>query len=60
MLVPVTPAMLFWWLLRPVSRAVRLGEHSALVWKLVYSRPPAASLSMVGVWIPPPIVDGSA
>jgi len=51
--------MLFWWLLRPVSSATRLGEHKALTWKFVYNRPSRASLSIVGVRIGPPIVDGS-
>ena len=42
-----------WWL-RPVSSAERVGEHSAVVWKRVYFRPPAASRSKLGVWQGPP------
>src|SRR5215813_820867 len=42
-----------WWL-RPVRRAERVGEHSAVVWKRVYFRPPAARRSNVGVWHGPP------
>jgi hypothetical protein len=37
-----------WWL-RPVSTHARVGEHSAVVWKLVYRRPPAARRSIAGV-----------
>jgi hypothetical protein len=39
---------LAWWL-RPVSRQARVGEHSAVVWKLENRRPPAARPSNVGV-----------
>ena len=42
-----------WWL-RPQSSAARVGAHSAVVWKRVYFRPPAASRSAVGVWHGPP------
>jgi hypothetical protein len=42
-----------WWL-RPVSRAWRDGEHSAVVWKRLYFRPLAASRSAVGVAHGPP------
>ena len=42
-----------WWL-RPVSSACRVGEHSAVVWKRVYLRPPAASFSKLGVAQGPP------
>ena len=42
-----------WWL-RPVSSACRVGEQSAVVWKRLYFRPPAASFSAVGVWQGPP------
>jgi hypothetical protein len=42
-----------WWL-RPVSNACRVGEQSAVVWKRVYFRPPAASASAFGVWQGPP------
>ena len=44
-----------WWL-RPVSIAWRVGAHSAVVWKRLYFRPPAASRSAVGVWHGPPNV----
>ena len=37
-----------WWL-RPVSNAARVGEHSAVTWKRLKRRPPAASASMLGV-----------
>ena len=49
--MPPMPAE--WWL-RPVSSACRVGEHRAVVWKRLYFRPPAASLSAVGVWQGPP------
>jgi hypothetical protein len=39
---------LAWWF-RPVSRHARVGEHSAVVWKLENRRPPAARRSKVGV-----------
>ena len=42
-----------WWL-RPHSIAARVGAHSAVVWKRVYLRPPAASRSAVGMWHGPP------
>src|SRR5689334_16375563 len=42
-----------WWL-RPVSSAWRVGEQSAVVWKRLYFKPPAASFSSVGVWHGPP------
>src|SRR4051794_35638265 len=42
-----------WWL-RPVSRACRVGAHSAVVWKRLYLKPLAASRSAVGVWHGPP------
>ena len=42
-----------WWL-RPVSIAWRVGAHSAVVWKRLYFKPPAASLSAVGVAHGPP------
>lgn len=42
-----------WWL-RPVSRAALVGEHSGVTWKFVYRRPPAASLSRLGVAIVEP------
>ena len=37
-----------WWL-RPVRRHARVGEHSAVVWKLASRTPPAASRSISGV-----------
>jgi hypothetical protein len=40
--------------LRPVSSAALVGEHSGVVWKFVYRRPPDASASMVGVSISEP------
>jgi hypothetical protein len=40
--------------LRPVSRNARVGEHSAVVWKLVKRSPSAASRSMFGVSIVEP------
>jgi hypothetical protein len=39
---------LLWWL-RPESRHARVGEHSAVVWKLLYRRPSRARRSNVGV-----------
>jgi hypothetical protein len=42
-----------WWL-RPVSRAWRVGAHSAVVWKRLNRRPPAARRSAVGVSHGPP------
>ena len=47
------PIPTVWWL-RPLSRAARVGEHSAVVWKRVYFRPSAARRSNVGVWGAPP------
>ncbi|HVG95355.1 MAG TPA: hypothetical protein VNK05_00480, partial [Chloroflexota bacterium] len=37
-----------------MSRAARVGEQRAVVWKRVYFRPAAARRSAVGVWIGPP------
>jgi hypothetical protein len=42
-----------WWL-RPLNRAARVGEHSAVVWNRVYLSPPAASRSAVGIRQGPP------
>jgi hypothetical protein len=42
-----------WWL-RPVNKAERVGEQSAVVWKRVYFNPVAASRSKLGVWQGPP------
>ena len=49
----IAPALFAWWLW-PVSRAVRVGLHSAVVWKRLYLRPLAASFSSVGMRIGPP------
>ena len=49
----MTPIPTVWWL-RPVSSAARVGAHSAVVWKRLYFRPPAASRSAVGVRHGPP------
>src|SRR5215470_4013022 len=51
----MTPVAAEWWL-RPVSRAARVGEQSAVVWKRVYFSPFLASLSRFGVGICPPKV----
>jgi hypothetical protein len=40
--------------LRPVNRHDRVGEHSAVVWKFVYTRPLLAIRLMSGVSIIPP------
>src|SRR3954467_1997971 len=45
-----------WWL-RPVSRACRVGAHSAVVWNRLYRSPPADSRSAVGVRHGPPNAD---
>ena len=37
-----------WWFL-PVSKQARVGEHSAVVWKLVSRTPSAARRSITGV-----------
>jgi hypothetical protein len=42
-----------WWL-RPVSMAWRVGAHSAVVWKRLNIRPPAARRSATGVAHGPP------
>src|SRR5690349_574776 len=42
-----------WWL-RPVSRAERVGEQSAVVWKREYFRPVFARRSKFGVRHGPP------
>ena len=49
----ITPMPTAWWL-RPVSKAARVGAHSAVVWNRVYFRPWAASRSAVGVLMGPP------
>ncbi len=54
--VPVStiPPMLLTWWLRPLFRAVRVGEQTAVVWKLLKRSPPPASRSKVGVPTGPP------
>src|SRR5437762_2198023 len=49
----IEPVLQEWWL-RPVSRAMRVGEHRAVVWKRLYFSPLLASFSQVGMWIGPP------
>src|SRR6478672_3272668 len=49
----MTPIPTVWWL-RPVSKAARVGAHSAVVWKRLYFRPFPASRSAVGVAHGPP------
>ena len=53
----IEPVLTVWWL-RPVLSALRVGEHSAVVWKLLKRRPDWASWSMVGVRMGPPKVLG--
>src|SRR4051812_11276319 len=49
----IDPVLHEWWL-RPVSRAIRVGEHRAVVWKRLYFRPFLARRSQVGMWTGPP------
>src|SRR5439155_16486644 len=49
----IEPVLHEWWL-RPVSRAMRVGEQRAVVWKRLYFSPPAASFSQVGMRTGPP------
>src|SRR3954466_8877477 len=49
----MTPIPTEWWL-RPVSKAARVGAHSAVVWKRLYFSPFPASRSAVGVAHGPP------
>ena len=49
----IPPIPTEWWL-RPVSRACRVGEQSAVVWKRLYFSPLAAKRSAVGVLHGPP------
>src|SRR5512132_4213765 len=49
----MTPIPTVWWL-RPLSKAARVGAHSAVVWKRLYLRPFPASRSAVGVAQGPP------
>src|SRR5215470_17852536 len=54
----ITPKPTEWWL-RPVMSAARVGEQSAVEWKLVYRRPLFAIRSSAGVGITPPNVLGT-
>ena len=49
----IAPIPTVWWL-RPVSRAARVGAHSAVVWNRVNFRPAAARRSAFGVEHGPP------
>src|SRR6476646_4246808 len=49
----MTPIPTVWWL-RPVSKAARVGAHSAVVWNRLYLRPFPARRSAVGVAHGPP------
>src|SRR5208282_5011596 len=51
----MAPVEQLWWL-RPVIKAARVGEQSAVVWKRLYFNPRFASLSKVGVGTGPPKV----
>src|SRR5262245_4300179 len=51
----MTPLATEWWF-RPVISAARVGEHSAVVWYVLYRSPLSASRWKVGVWIGPPKV----
>jgi hypothetical protein len=53
----IEPVFTVWWF-RPVFSALRVGEQSAVVWKLLKRRPVSARRSMVGVRIGPPNVLG--
>ena len=46
----IAPALFVWWL-RPVRRATRVGEQSAVVWKRLYLSPWLARRSSVGMGI---------
>ena len=52
----IPPIPTEWWL-RAVSRAARVGEHSAVVWNRLNRSPWAARRSAVGVAHGPPKVD---
>ena len=54
----ITPKPAEWWF-RPVMSAARVGEQSAVEWKLVYRRPFCAMRSSAGVGMTPPKVDGA-
>ena len=49
----MVPMPTVWWF-RPVSRAARVGAHSAVVWNRLREIPPAANRSAVGVLTAPP------
>ncbi len=51
----IAPALFEWWL-RPVRRATRVGEHSAVVWNRLYFSPWLATRSSVGIGMAPPNV----
>src|SRR5262249_16394723 len=51
----MTPLATEWWF-RPVISAARVGEHSAVVWYVLYRSPLSASRWKLGVWIGPPKV----
>ncbi len=52
--ISVMPPMPTVWWLRPVNRAARVGEQSAVVWKRVYLKPSVARASATGVFMGPP------
>ena len=53
-MISVIPAIPLAVWLRPVIRHERVGEHKAVVWKLVYVTPLSAIRCRAGVWIGPP------
>jgi hypothetical protein len=53
----IEPALAVWWL-RPDLSAIRVGEHSAVMWKLLKRKLPCASWSIVDVRIGLPNVLG--
>ena len=54
---PIDPKPTVWWF-RPVSRAARVGEQSAVTWKPLYLSPCSATRVIAGVETGPPNVDG--
>ena len=54
----MNPMFTVWWF-RPDFSAARVGEHRAVVWKLLYRSPFWASRSIVGMGIGPPKVLGT-
>src|SRR5262245_31511284 len=52
--VSMTEPVLHEWWLRPVSSAIRVGEHRAVVWNRLNFSPLAASFSHVGIRTGPP------